>query len=263
MVTLVENKTTAKYIGLSTDTKPTQVSDSMGMPNGSRFLEMDTGKKYYWSTESQQWGEMPSSGGGGGSSAAEAFWVTITPVKEWGEATSDKTVAEIKAAFDDGKIPYAKIEIADDGIYILPLLNIGDTFAFFGLAETEEKDILYVNAYVNNAGCETSYTSFSMGKGTLLPILVRQNSDGWYTPQYTISEIIEMIQEYKMTVVLQEESSGTIYQMCNLHPNAESIAFSAMKFETDSTTTPEYWLMTGYVSNNKQWVCNHGDNTTE
>ena len=34
--------TLQQYEGISTDTKPT------GVPNGSRFLELDTGKVYYY-----------------------------------------------------------------------------------------------------------------------------------------------------------------------------------------------------------------------
>lgn len=37
--------------GLSTDQKPTEDR----MPNGSSFLEMDTGNVYFWDKENQQW----------------------------------------------------------------------------------------------------------------------------------------------------------------------------------------------------------------
>lgn len=37
--------------GLSTDTKPT---DSQ-IPNGSSFLEMDTGTVFFWDKENSQW----------------------------------------------------------------------------------------------------------------------------------------------------------------------------------------------------------------
>ena len=40
----------AAYYGLSTDTKPTD-----GIDNGSRFIEMDTGKVYMYDAESGQW----------------------------------------------------------------------------------------------------------------------------------------------------------------------------------------------------------------
>lgn len=37
--------------GLSTDTKPTGEK----IPNGSSFLEMDTGTVYFWDKENSQW----------------------------------------------------------------------------------------------------------------------------------------------------------------------------------------------------------------
>lgn len=257
MVTLVENKTTAKYIGLSTDTKPTQISDSVGMPNGSRFLEMDTGKKYYWSTNNQQWGEMPSSSGGGGSSSdGGAFFVNVTIGSRWSESTADKTYSEILEAYQSGMVIYAKIESTGFAI-VIPMIQISDHGVTFQATNCNDENLISFGVEIgSDNSCAVDRFSYDLKEGkTVIVELV--NNNGWYTPDYAISEIIEMIQEYKMTVVLQEESSGTIYQMCNLNPNAESIAFSAMKFETDSTTTPEYWLMTGYVSNNKQWVCNH------
>ena len=39
--------------GLSTDTKPTE-----GIPNGSSFLEMDTGNVYMWDDENKQWRQL-------------------------------------------------------------------------------------------------------------------------------------------------------------------------------------------------------------
>ena len=69
MVTLVEHKTVAKYIGMSDDTKPTAVSDTVGMPNGSCFIEMDTEKKYFWNADALEWVELPESESGGGGEA--------------------------------------------------------------------------------------------------------------------------------------------------------------------------------------------------
>ena len=39
--------------GLSTDTKPTN-----DIPNGSSFLEMDTGNVYMWDEENEQWRQL-------------------------------------------------------------------------------------------------------------------------------------------------------------------------------------------------------------
>ncbi len=65
MITLVDNGVIAKYIGLSTDDKPQEISANIGMKNGSRFLEIDTGDKYYYDADSSQWMKQPSESGGG------------------------------------------------------------------------------------------------------------------------------------------------------------------------------------------------------
>ena len=41
----------SKYAGLSTDTKPDDAADI----TGSEFLEVDTGKTYYWDEEGDEW----------------------------------------------------------------------------------------------------------------------------------------------------------------------------------------------------------------
>lgn len=40
--------------GLSTDTKPTDAY----IPNGSSFLEMDTGDVYFWDADAPQWRKL-------------------------------------------------------------------------------------------------------------------------------------------------------------------------------------------------------------
>lgn len=55
---------------LSTDTKPTT-----GVANGSKCIEMDTGKRYMFNEEDSEWEELPSSGGGG-DTTVEALSVT-------------------------------------------------------------------------------------------------------------------------------------------------------------------------------------------
>ena len=53
------NVTFCTFAGLSTDTKPvgTVLVDnrSVTLANGSEFIEMDTGKKYSYDAENQQW----------------------------------------------------------------------------------------------------------------------------------------------------------------------------------------------------------------
>lgn len=52
--------------GLSTDTKPTTTIDGMGIPNGSVYTEVDTGKTYMFDKENTTWYEVSIGGGGGG-----------------------------------------------------------------------------------------------------------------------------------------------------------------------------------------------------
>lgn len=60
MITKYANKTTTsaevvnvQYYGLSTDTKPT-----IEVPNGSAFIEMDTGKLYFFDAAGASWVEQ-------------------------------------------------------------------------------------------------------------------------------------------------------------------------------------------------------------
>lgn len=52
----------AELVGLSTDTKPT----GMSVGNGWTYIEMDTGKVFFYDAESENWLEFAGSGGGGG-----------------------------------------------------------------------------------------------------------------------------------------------------------------------------------------------------
>lgn len=66
MVTIqkIENKRTVgeeeavnvELRGLSTDEKPTEINDKI-IDNGSVFIEIDTGKIYFYDLENEQWNE--------------------------------------------------------------------------------------------------------------------------------------------------------------------------------------------------------------
>lgn len=56
-----QNTASAELVGLSTDTKPTGVS----VGNGWSFIEMDTGKVFFYNAEDEEWLEFAGSGGGG------------------------------------------------------------------------------------------------------------------------------------------------------------------------------------------------------
>lgn len=47
----------AELRGLSTDEKPTEVGDKT-IGNGSVFIEIDTGKLYFYDKENEQWKEV-------------------------------------------------------------------------------------------------------------------------------------------------------------------------------------------------------------
>jgi len=47
--------------GKSTDTKPTQANYKLAM--GSSAFEIDTGDKYFWDTENEEWIKPGASGG--------------------------------------------------------------------------------------------------------------------------------------------------------------------------------------------------------
>lgn len=52
-----ETKITVELRGLSTDTKPTEINNKT-IDNGSTFIEIDTGKIYFYDLENEQWKEV-------------------------------------------------------------------------------------------------------------------------------------------------------------------------------------------------------------
>ena len=85
------------YVGLSTDTKPTE-----DVNNGSRFYEMDTGASFMYDEEGQQWLEQSSEGGSGGGSGAGAASLSVTMTDTGSAYVLDKTWAEINEVFSQG-----------------------------------------------------------------------------------------------------------------------------------------------------------------
>lgn len=70
--------------GLSTDTKPTT-----GIANGSIFIEMDTGKVYFFDAANGEWAVFSGSGGGGGGGGDSDFSTAeVTFTNNTGELTS-------------------------------------------------------------------------------------------------------------------------------------------------------------------------------
>lgn len=52
-----DNQKEIEIKGLSGDTKPTQIN-SIDIPNGTVFIEIDTGKMYLFDQENSQWKEV-------------------------------------------------------------------------------------------------------------------------------------------------------------------------------------------------------------
>lgn len=48
---------TGELVGLSTDSKPTSINGNQ-IGNGTRFIEMDTGKIYFYNEDANQWLEF-------------------------------------------------------------------------------------------------------------------------------------------------------------------------------------------------------------
>lgn len=101
MITRSTGYTFNVYHGLSTDTKPT-----VGVVNGDKFVEIDTGDKYVFNGEDLQW--VSESGGGGGSGGG-VFLVTGTWDVDYdqsgtGTGTIDTTGDEIRAKIASGTV---------------------------------------------------------------------------------------------------------------------------------------------------------------
>lgn len=65
MITIYEQKYTknidtvqVEMRGLSTDEKPTETTGGATIGNGSTFIEIDTGKLFFYDLENQQWLEV-------------------------------------------------------------------------------------------------------------------------------------------------------------------------------------------------------------
>lgn len=110
------NVTFCTLAGLSTDTKPvgTTLNEnrSVALANGSEFIEMDTGKKYIYDAENQQW-NLASSGGGGGEGGTSNYAdLTNKPQINGVTLVGNKKLADlgIAAAADIPTVPITEIQ---------------------------------------------------------------------------------------------------------------------------------------------------------
>lgn len=134
MVTLNTCYTLQFYTGLQADTKP------LGVPNGSMFLEMDTGTLYRFDAENQTWINQANPTPSGGD---EMFIVNIT--SSGGDTyVADKSFDNIVAAYEDGNtiVAIMKMESADTVHYlrdIMPVSGVGGV-NFNSLATIDSSD---------------------------------------------------------------------------------------------------------------------------
>ena len=104
--------------GLSTDTpKPTTTIDGMGIPNGSVYTEVDTGKTYMFDYDNTTWHEVSMGGGGGGGGGLNLLGVTTTQLSE-GSTTNPITInGQSYVAQADDMAIYGYKEFYFDGTY--------------------------------------------------------------------------------------------------------------------------------------------------
>lgn len=114
-----------EMVGLSTDTKPTGVS----IGNGWSFIEMDTGKVFFYNAEDEEWLEFAGSGGGGGQGGSNVLVVNCNA----STYTLDKTWQEIHDA------PFAVIMIQQNSnkmvFYIASITSIDSAYSVAAFSE--------------------------------------------------------------------------------------------------------------------------------
>lgn len=102
--------------GLSTDSKPTTTIDGMGIPNGSVYTEVDTGKTYMFDYGNATWYEVSIGGGGGGTSGGIVLVGTTTTQLTDGATTNPITVdGQSYTAHPNDAVIYQNKEFLFDG----------------------------------------------------------------------------------------------------------------------------------------------------
>lgn len=100
--------------GLSTDTKPTEVGGTV-VPNGSKFVEIDTGKTFMYDGEGDTWYEVSLGGGGGAQGGIILKGETTTPLTD--NATTNPVVIDGQSytAQPNDAVIYGSKEFLFDG----------------------------------------------------------------------------------------------------------------------------------------------------
>ena len=141
-----------EMVGLSTDTKPTGVS----VGNGWSFIEMDTGKVFFYNAADEEWLEFAGSGGGGGQGGSNVLVITFSV--SGSTMTSDKTWKQIYDA------PYAVgmliMQENDKAQYDIPAVFL-DNGAY--TVQVLQPGVPAEEALILTTDSEDGYPSITMG----------------------------------------------------------------------------------------------------
>lgn len=126
MVTTTDSQTLdnkAILAGLSTDTKPTHIPETpnVDIPNGSEFIEIDTGKRYLFDSVNNKWYEQPASSGGGSTPPTNGITLAditftarpgfaITEIVKWTDGTIVRLGFLIEGSFTSGHTTVATLD---------------------------------------------------------------------------------------------------------------------------------------------------------
>lgn len=181
-----------EYRGLSTDAKPTDA------PENSRFVELDTGARFYfsngsWHVETTTGGNN-SGGSDGGSSAAGSLVVTLTE-DDTGEETEyaiNKTMSELQTAFQAG----ANIYLDYDGVQY-PLnrysLDEGESLFFWRIGqEDEQKEVaVFLDEDTGDTICFAEPIEKSSGGGAFVVTMELDAQAQSFVGDKTYAEVFE------------------------------------------------------------------------
>lgn len=157
------NVTFCTFAGLSTDTKPigTTLIDnkSVGLANGSEFIEMDTDKKYLYDAESQTW-NLTTSGGGGGGGSATGTPILVSPSAVANEVNEAKRVITLKGG-TSVRLPSGEARSSPSGTQYYVFTAPIDSFFFTNISNVGESAIVIFtcgdNMQIEYANSSTFY----------------------------------------------------------------------------------------------------------
>ena len=135
------------YVGLSTDSKPTE-----DVNNGSKFYEMDTAKSYMFDAEGLSWIEQPAP-----NSPVSGTGISVT----WDGTTDelDKTWQEIHDAMEAG----SAVTLVHDGA------ETEDCAVVISCANSGEKYLVYAIAYGDSSFAATTFEAATADDNPAIP----------------------------------------------------------------------------------------------